>query len=340
MGNDSKSKLPSSTPGQPEMGDNSDLPNKDDDLVEGKEPIPQPPPLLSSSSSTTSTSAPSKPKKAEENQSLPGPSKSILARFKHRLDCPVAQTGLCSCFRELVSSAKATTTEETRPPPPPPKVVAGSKKKSSGKKTAQRGKRAVNKKRPPTPPLRYKQDSKTFASPYRFPSEVPAYNREQDRSLAAVEPSASVAGEDASSGNQRRRGEEEEREASKMHPINNALIESSASILGEDASSGLRRRSPETPSSALVVADPSYGKIREEASRAVSIPARNALVESSASVLGEDASSGQRRRSSENPSLTLVKEDPSYGQIGEAKENKDEAVKKANEEDAKKGWRF
>lgn len=264
-----------------------------------------------------------------------------------------------------MSSAKATTTEgkvevkrgETRPPPPPPKVVAGSKKKSSGKKTAQRGKRAATKKRPPTPPLRYKQDSKTFASPYRFPSEVPAYNnREQDRSLAAVEPSASVAGEDASSGSRRRspevpsalvvadpsygkireeEDEEEEREASKMHPINNALIESSASILGEDASSGLRRRSPETPSSALVVADPSYGKIREEASRAVSIPARNALVESSASVLGEDASSGQRRRSSENPSLTLVKEDPSYGQIGEAKENKDEAVKKANE-DAKK----
>ena len=109
MGNDSKSKLPSSTPGQLETGDNSDLPNKDDDLVEGKEPAP-PPPLLSSSS-TTSTSAPSKPNKAEENQSLPGPSKSILARFKHRPNCPVAQTGLCSCFRELVSSAKATTTE-------------------------------------------------------------------------------------------------------------------------------------------------------------------------------------------------------------------------------------
>ena len=108
MGNDSKSKLQSATPGQPETGDNSDLSKKDDDFGEGKEPISQP---LPSSLSTTSTSAPSKPNKAEENQSLPGPSKSILARFKHRPNCPVAQTGLCSCFRELVSSAKATTTE-------------------------------------------------------------------------------------------------------------------------------------------------------------------------------------------------------------------------------------
>ena len=79
------------------------------------------------------------------------------------------------------------------------------------------------------------------------------------------------------------------------------------------------------------MADPSYGKIREEASKAVSLPARNALVESSASVLGEDASFGQRRRSPEVPSSTVVKEDPSYGQIGKAQENKDEAVKKANE---------